>query len=127
MRIEGLRNEKKSLEDSLRAPGEMKGITYSDMPKSNNVSISLDRLIPMINRIDVAIEREEMILKYSQSQLELIAMKLKNLSSIESQILKLLKIDKLSHKQVMVKLSMSRATFYRVLKKIKQKTKVETF
>ena len=83
MNISRFKNEKKSLEGLLKPPGELKAQIYSDMPHGSMDFTTLERVIPRINKIDVRLEREEMILKGMLEQKELMNIKLRSLTGLQ--------------------------------------------
>jgi predicted DNA-binding protein (UPF0251 family) len=125
MNIVRLKNEKKSLEISLKAPGELKAQTYSDMPHGSKDFTTLERVIPRINRIDVKLEREEIILKGMLEQKELMNIKLKLLTGIEYKIVKLKDIDGLNYIQISQRLNISKSKVERTMAKVKKRKKIK--
>jgi DNA-directed RNA polymerase specialized sigma24 family protein len=125
MNISRLKNEKKSLEVLLKAPGELKAQTYSDMPHGSKDFITLDRLIPRINRVDVRLEREEMILKGMLEQKELMNIKLRSLTGMQYKIFKLKEVDGLNYIQISQRLNVSKSTVEKIIAKVKKKYKIK--
>ena len=123
IRIQGLKDEKKILEASLRAPKELNCQQYSDMPHGSKDFTSLDRLIPRINKIDASIEREELILKVNLQQLELMNTNLKGLTGLQYQVCKLREVDKLTYQQISQRLNIGERTVCRIMSIIKNKNK----
>lgn len=123
MNISRLKNEKKSLEGLLKPPGELKAQTYSDMPHGSMNFTTLERVIPRINRIDVMLEREEIILKGMLEQKELMNIKLRSLTGLEYKIVKLRDVDTLNYIQIAQRLNISEITVKRTMAKVKKKRK----
>jgi len=120
MNISRLKNEKKSLEGLLKPPGELKAQTYSDMPHGSMNFTTLERVIPSINRIDVRLEREEIILKGMLEQKELMNIKLRSLTGINYKVCKLKDVDGLNYIQIAQMLNMNERTARRIMAKIKK-------
>lgn len=123
MNISRLKNEKKSLEVSLKAPGELKAQTYSDMPHGSKDFTTLERVIPRINRIDIKLEREAIILKGMLEQKELMNVKLRSLTGMQYKIVKLKDVDGLNYIQISQRLNISERTVKRTMAKIKKESK----
>ena len=125
MNISRLKSEKKSLEVLLKAPGELKAQTYSDMPHGSKDFTTLERLIPRINKIDVRLEREDIILKGMLKQKELMNIKLKSLSGLQYKIVKLKDVDDLNYIQISQRLNISEKTVSRAMAKVKKERKLK--
>jgi len=123
MNISRLKNEKKSLELLLKAPGELKAQTYSDMPHGSKDFTTLERLIPRINRIDVRLEREEIMLKGMLQQKERMNIKLRSLTGLHYKIIKLKEVDELNIIQISQRLNISDRTVSRAIAKVKKMKK----
>lgn len=123
MNISRLKNEKKSLEGLLKPPGELKAQTYSDMPHGSMNFTTLERVIPRINRIDVMLEREEIILKGMLEQKELMNIKLRSLTGLQYKIVKLRDVDGLNYIQISQRLNISEITVKRTMAKVKKERK----
>lgn len=125
MNISRYKDEKKSLEVLLKAPGELKAQTYSDMPHGSKDFTTLERVIPRINIIDVKLEREEMILKGILEQKEFMNIKLKSLTGIEYKIVKLKDVDDLNYIQISQRLNISKSKVERTMAKVKKERKLK--
>ncbi|APC41540.1 sigma-70 family RNA polymerase sigma factor [Clostridium estertheticum] len=125
MNISRLKNEKKSLEGLLKAPGELKAQTYSDMPHGSMNFTTLERVIPSINKLEVRLEREELMLKGMLEQKELMNIKLKSLTGIEYKIVKLKDVDDLNYIQISQRLNISKSKVERTMAKIKKERKLK--
>lgn len=123
MNISRLKNEKKSLEGLLKPPGELKAQTYSDMPHGSMNFTTLERVIPSINRIDVRLEREEIILKGMLEQKEQMNIKLRSLTGLEYKIVKLKDVDGLNYIQIAQRLNVSDRTVKRAMARVKKEQK----
>lgn len=123
MNISRLKNEKKSLELLLKAPGELKAQTYSDMPHGSTNFTTLERVIPRINIIDVRLEREEIILKGMLQQKEMMNIKLRGLTGLHYKIIKLKEVDELNIIQISQRLNISDRTVSRAIAKVKKMKK----
>lgn len=123
MNISRYKNEKKSLEASLKAPGELKAQTYSDMPHGCKDFTTLERVIPRINIIDVKLEREEIILKGMLEQKELMNVKLRGLTGMQYKIVKLKEVDELNYIQISQRLNISKSTVEKTMAKVKKERK----
>ena len=123
MTITRLKNEKKVWEDLVKAPGELKAQTYSDMPHGCVNFTSLDRIWPKLNIVDIMLEREELILKGMLEQKELMNIKLKSLTGLEYKIVKLKEVDGLNYIQISQRLNTSKSTIERAVAKIKKQYK----
>ena len=125
MNITRYKNEKKSLEVLLKAPGELKAQTYSDMPHGTKDFTTLERLIPRINKIDIKLEREEMILKGMLVDKELMNIKLRSLTGLQYKIVKLKDVDGLNYIQISQRLDISKSTVEKTMAKIKKVSKMK--
>lgn len=123
MNISRFKNEKKSLEGLLKPPGELKAQIYSDMPHGSMDFTTLERVIPRINKIDVRLEREEMILKGMLEQKELMNIKLRSLTGLQYKTVKLRDVDGLSYIQIAQRLNISEITVKRTMAKVKKARK----
>ena len=123
MNIMRFKNEKKTLEVLLKAPGELKAQTYSDMPHGSKDFTTLERVIPRINVIDVKLEREEIILKGMLEQKELMNIKLRSLTGLQYKIVKLRDVDGLNYIQISQRLNISEITVKRTMAKVKKERK----
>ena len=123
MNIMRYKNEKKTLEVSLKAPGELKAQTYSDMPHGSKDFTTLERIIPRINRIDVKLEREEILLKGMLEQKELMNIKLRSLTGLHYKIVKLKDVDGLNYIQISQRLNISERTVKRAMAIVKKERK----
>ncbi|MBU3145740.1 hypothetical protein [Clostridium sp. CF012] len=123
--ISRLKSQKKTLELSLKAPGELQAQTYSDMPHGSKDATTLERIIPRLNIIDVRLEREEMILKGMLEQKELMNIKLKSLTGIEYKIVKLKDVDDLNYIQISQRLNISKSKVERTMAKVKKERKLK--
>lgn len=123
MNISRYKNEKKTLEVLLKAPGELKAQTYSDMPHNCKDFTTLERIIPRINIIDVKLEREEILLKGMLEQKELMNIKLRSLTGLQYKIVKLRDVDGLNYIQIAQRLNISEITVKRTMAKIKREKK----
>ena len=123
MNISRLKNEKKSLEGLLKPPGELKAQTYSDMPHGCMNFTTLERVIPNINRIEVKLEREEIILKGMLEQKELMNIKLRSLTGLHYKIVKLKDVDGLNYIQISQRLNISERTVKRAMAIVKKERK----
>jgi DNA-directed RNA polymerase specialized sigma24 family protein len=120
MNISRLKNEKKSLEGLLKPPGELKAQTYSDMPHGSMNFTTLERTIPRINKIDVKLERENIILKGMMEQKELMNIKLRSLTGMQYKIVKLKDVDGLNCIQISQRLNISERTVKRAMAIVKK-------
>lgn len=125
MNILRLKNEKKSLEGLLKPPGELKAQTYSDMPHGSMNFTTLERVIPNINKFEVRLEREEIILKGMLEQKEFMNIKLKSLTGIEYKIVKLKDVDGLNYIQISQRLNISKSKVERTMAKVKKERKLK--
>ena len=123
MTIERFKKEKKIWEDCLKAPGEVKAQSYSDMPKSSMNATTLERVIPQMNKIDIKLEREELILKGMLEQKELMNCKLKGLTGMQYKIIKLKEVDNFNCIQISQRLNVSERTVQRTIAKVKRNKK----
>ena len=123
MNISRLTKEKKCLEVSLKAPGELKAQIYSDMPHGSKDFTPIDKLIPRINRIDVRLEREEIILKGMLEQKELMNCKLRGLTGIEYNVMKYKEIDGFNTIQISQRVNASESTVKRIIATVKRNKK----
>lgn len=120
MTIIRLKNEKKVWEELLKAPGELKAQTYSDMPHGCINFTSLDRIWPRLNRVDIMLEREELILRGMTEQKELMNVKLRSLTGRDYKVVKLKEVDNLNYIQISQRLNMSDRTARRIIAKVKK-------
>jgi DNA-directed RNA polymerase specialized sigma24 family protein len=125
MNITRYKNEKKTLEVLLKAPGELKAQTYSDMPHGTKDFTTLERLIPRINKIDIKLEREEMILKGMLVDKELMNIKLRSLTGLQYKIVKLKDVDGLNYIQISQRLDISKSTVEKTMAKVKKISKMK--
>ena len=125
MNILRFKNEKKSLEGLLKPPGELKAQTYSDMPHGTNDFTTLERLIPRINKIDIKLEREEMLLKGMLGDKELMNIKLRSLTGLQYKIVKLKDVDGLNYIQISQRLNISKSTVEKTMAKVKKERKIK--
>lgn len=125
MNITRYKNEKKSLEGLLKPPGELKAQIYSDMPHGSMNFTTLERVIPDINKLEVRLEREEMVLKGMLEQKELMNIKLKLLTGIEYKIVKLKDVDDLNYIQISQRLNISKSKVERTMAKVKKERKLK--
>lgn len=125
MNISRLKNEKKSLEGLLKPPGELQAQTYSDMPHGTKDFTTLERLIPRINRIDVKLEREEILLKGMLVDKELMNIKLRSLTGLQYKIVKLKDVDGLNYIQISQRLNISKSTVEKTMAKVKKERKIK--
>jgi DNA-directed RNA polymerase specialized sigma24 family protein len=123
MAIERLNKEKKVWENSLKAPGELQAQTYSDMPHGSVNFTTLDRVIPELNKIDIKLEREELILKGMLEQKELMNCKLKSLTGLEYNVIKYKEIDKFNTIQISQRVNASESTVKRIIARVKKNKK----
>ena len=123
MNITRLKNEKKSLEGLLKAPGELKAQTYSDMPHGSMNFTTLERVIPRINRLEIRLEREELALKGMLEQKEQMNIKLRSLTGMQYKIVKLRDVDGLNYIQISQRLNISERTVKRAMAIVKKERK----
>jgi len=123
MNIDRLKGEKKIWEDCLKGPGEIKGQEYSDMPKGSRDFTTMERIIPRLNSIDIHLEREELILKGMIEQKELMNCKLKGLTGLQYQIVKLKEIDNFNNIKISQRLNVSESTVQRAIASAKRNKK----
>jgi len=123
MNISRYKNEKKSLEQLLMPPKELQAQTYSDMPHGSMNFTTLERVMPNINKLEIKLEREEMILKGMLEQKEFMNIKLKSLTGIEYKIVKLKDVDGLNYIQISQRLNISKSKVERTMAKVKKERK----
>lgn len=120
MTIDRLNKEKRIWEDCLKAPGELKAQNYSDMPKGSINFTTLERVMPQLNKIDILIEREELILKGMLEQKELMNCKLNGLTGIEYNVIKYKEIDGFNTIQISQRVNASESTVKRIIAAVKR-------
>lgn len=123
MTIERLNKEKKVWEDCLKAPGELKAQSYSDMPHGSMNFTTMERIMPKLNNIDVMLEREELILKGMFEQKELMNCKLSGLTGIEYNVIKYKEIDGFNTIQISQRVNASESTVKRIIAAVKRNKK----
>jgi len=124
IKISSLKDQKKILEVGLKPPGELGCQQYSDMPHGSKDFTSIDRLIPRINKIDIQIEREELILKIKSRELLLMNVKLKGLTGIQYQVCRMREIDNLNYIQISQRLNINERTARRIMDKINKENQL---
>ena len=122
MNILRFKNEKKSLEKLLKAPGELKAQTYSDMPHGSMNFTTLERIIPNLNRIEMRLEREEISLKGMLEVKEKMNIKLRSLTGMKYKVCKLKEVDGLNYIQIAQVLNINERTARRTMAIIKKES-----
>ena len=118
IRINGLKGQKKELLKLLGGPQELKAMSYSDMPKSGENAMSIDRIIDTLNRIDNMLMIEQGLLDGMILTKVKINDKLKGLVGIQYQIMYKREIENKTLNRIAEELNYSTRQISRIIEKV---------